>query len=326
MQLFLKTLHRHKNDLISIPGVVSTGLGLKKIRNYNTGVMSLVVGVEKKLPRDQVPRGASIPRFINMIPTDVVEVGKINFLGFALPGTTGGLPAPKDDTDFRKSKVRPAVPGVSVGHYKTTAGTLGALVNGAFPGGRAILSNNHILANGTDGRDGRARVGDPIFQPGPYDGGTRKDAIASLSAYVPYQWISAEKAKSGQKPPVNYVDAALAIPFEPGVVEPKILGLGPVRGTTAPFPGTPVIKSGRSSGITRGYITSIHNTIYLEDEDRAFVFEDQIATTNMSDSGDSGALVLDPGGRAVGLLFAGSDRVTYANPIDRVLNALKVKI
>jgi len=47
-----------------------------------------------------------------------------------------------------------------------------------------------------------------------------------------------------------------------------------------------------------------------------------------SDGGDSGSLILDMERRAVGLLFAGADdaNVTWANPIRRVLRALRVRL
>ena len=48
-----------------------------------------------------------------------------------------------------------------------------------------ILSNNHILANVTNGNDGRAEIGDPILQPGSYDGGTENDIIGRLHKFVP---------------------------------------------------------------------------------------------------------------------------------------------
>ncbi len=46
----------------------------------------------------------------------------------------------------------------------------------------------------------------------------------------------------------------------------------------------------------------------------------------MSDNGDSGSLILAADGRAVGLLFAGSERITYASPISRVLSAFNAKL
>lgn len=326
MNTFLSALEKHKHYFLSMPGVVSIGIGLKTVQGKRTGIISLVMGVEKKRSRLTLARVDMIPRFLDNLPTDVVEMGKIRFQGFALPWLNEDPPESPDDNSFRKTRVRPAQPGISIGHYKTTAGTLGALVRGHFPGGLAILSNNHILANGTDGRDGRAASGDPILQPGPYDGGSDKDVIARLAGFVPYKWVSAKDYKSGKRPPANYVDAALAVPVEPNMLKRNILGLGPVHGYTEAKPGMAVVKSGRSTGITSGHITAIHNTLSLEDEDRVFIFEDQIATTPMSDNGDSGSLMLTPDRQAVGLLFAGSDRVTFAAPIERVLRELNVSL
>ena len=326
MNTFLTTLEKHKYYFLAMPGVVSIGIGLKTVQGKRTRMLSLVMGVKKKRSRITLARAQVIPRFLDNLPTDVVEVGKISFQGYALPWIAENPPDNQDNANFRKTRVRPAQPGVSIGHYKTTAGTMGAVVRGRFPGGLAILSNNHILANGTDGRDGRATTGDPILQPGPFDGGSDKDVIARLAGFVPYKWVSVKDYKNGKKPPANYVDAALAVPVEPNMVKRNILGLGTISGYTEAVPGMPVVKSGRSTGITSGHITAIHNTLSLEDEDRAFIFEDQIATTPMSDNGDSGSLILTPDRQAVGLLFAGSDRITYAAPIGRVLRELNVSL
>ncbi len=323
MNVFLSALKKHRFQVLDLPGVRSIGVGFKFTNRFNTGRMSLVVGVEKKVPRSMLARSGVIPGFLDSLPTDVVEVGRVIFHGFSVPSifAPGG-----EDAEFRKTRQRPALPGVSIGHYKTSAGTLGAVVKGQFPGGIAILSNNHILANGTDGRDGLASVGDPILQPGPYDGGTDRDIIARLAAYTPYKWVSTKDYNKGKKPEPNMMDAALAVPMEPGLVDGNILGLGPVYGYTEPFPGMPVFKSGRSTGITSSQITAINNTLYIEDGKRAYIFEDQIATGPMSDNGDSGSLIMSPDGRAVGLLFAGSDRITYASPIGRVLSTFNVRL
>jgi len=60
---------------------------------------------------------------------------------------------------------------------------------------------------------------------------------------------------------------------------------------------------------------------------RTALFEGQIVTGNMSSPGDSGSLLVEAAGpRAVGLLFAGSDRSTVFNPIQDVLSALDIEI
>jgi hypothetical protein len=56
-------------------------------------------------------------------------------------------------------------------------------------------------------------------------------------------------------------------------------------------------------------------------------------TRSFSDAGDSGSLIVDDELKAAALLFAGGDHggrngkgLTYANPIQAVLSALKVKL
>jgi hypothetical protein len=56
------------------------------------------------------------------------------------------------------------------------------------------------------------------------------------------------------------------------------------------------------------------------------LFEDQLLAGPMSRAGDSGAVVLGPGNKVVGLLFAGSEMVTVVNRIQNVLEALEVTL
>lgn len=317
MLSFFNAVYRHRFSFLSLPGVLSFGHGIKIRRGRYTGVPSLLLGVKKKLPTHIIPRDELIPRFIDSLPTDVIEIGTVRLLGYALPKPG----SPDAEADFRKKKIRPARPGVSTGHYEVSAGTLGAVVRGQFPDGIAILSNNHIFANSTDGHDGLCRPGDPILQPGPYDGGGPDDIIARLHSYSPL--ISERKDGKG---PLNRIDAALAVPVDPSAVASPVLGLGPVRGTTSARPVMITFKSGRSSGVTRGEVFSIGTTVRAEGEGKNYIFEDQIGLTNKSEPGDSGSLVVSQYGRAVGLLFAGSEKRTFANPIGRVLEYFGVSL
>lgn len=318
MKPFAVAIRRHSLNFLSLPGIVSIGMGMKNTSYLNTGVPSLVFGVEKKLPIPIIPPDQRIPRILDRLPTDVVEVGKIKLLGYALPPPQA---PPGEPEGSRKQKVRPAQPGVSIGHYKTTAGTFGAVVQGDFPNGIAILGNNHILANGTDGNDGLSFPGDPILQPGPYDNGTSKDIIARLYSFSPM--LAAKKDGSG---PLNSVDAALAIPLEPELITSPVLDLGLVTNTIQAFPGMTVFKSGRSSGVTRGKVTSMDNTIRVKSDKKTYIYQNQIGFTARSEGGDSGALVVNQFGKAVGLLFAGSEKITFANPIDMVLKYFGVTL
>jgi hypothetical protein len=221
-------------------------------------------------------------------------------------------------------RVRPLVSGLSVGHCKSTAGTIGAFIR--LPGGDLrLLSNNHVLANVN-----RARRMDAILQPGPFDGGHRaRDVAAHLDTY---KRISFAKA--------NRLDAAIAsigngLHVEPG----RLRGIGPIRGVADEEvmngEDVAVTKLGRTTGVTKGKITAFE----LDGVRVSFgggsvaVFDGQLeieSTTGepFSRGGDSGSLVVTPAGWAVGLLFAGADTggskglgLAYANPIQETLDA-----
>jgi len=209
----------------------------------------------------------------------------------------------------RTSRIRPAPGGVSIGHYRITAGTLGCLVKDKQDN-VYILSNNHVLAN-----TNKASIGDPIYQPGPYDGGTSKDTIAKLERWIPLVRNS-----------INNVDAAIAKPIKDSDVSREILGIGFVRGIINPKTDLVVRKSGRTTGVTNGVITAINAYVRVLYDSFILDFDDQIiiGTENFSQGGDSGSLILDTKNYAVGLLFAGSETHTVANPIQNVLNSLNL--
>ncbi|MHB8158375.1 MAG: chymotrypsin family serine protease, partial [Desulfocucumaceae bacterium] len=253
----------------------------------------------------------------------------------------------------RTQKMRPAQPGSSIGHYKVTAGTFGAVVKDIKTQELLILSNNHILANGSDGRDGRSALGDPILQPGSYDGGSKNDQIAELLRFWPLVRkvsqsdcpVAVGVARLGSKfvhilrpnynmqfvrvsKDENIIDAALAKPLSPDLIKPDIFEVGIPRGTAEVEVSGKVLKSGRSSGLTSGSVDAIGVSLQVEMSDSGDVgfFSQQVVAEMNSQGGDSGSLVLDEQMRAVGLLFAGSDRYTIFNRIQNVFTKLGVDL
>ena len=241
-------------------------------------------------------------------------------------------------------RARPARGGYSVGHFKITAGTIstcvydflpGATVNPPAPGIGVpskfyVLSNNHVLANSN-----AAAIGDPILQPGPFDGGTDPaDRIARLSRFVPITF----------EPPVpranhrNLVDAAIA-EGEFHDLEREVYWTGVAKGW---YPrarlkvGDRVKKTGRTTNYTLGRVIATNATIDVNyGGGKVARFLDQIVTTSMSAGGDSGSLVLSsaPGSQAgtqddfaVGLLFAGSPQVTILNHFEHVRALLRIEV
>lgn len=77
----LSTMEKHKQSLLKISGVISVGIGFKYTGGIITNQMSVIVGVVKKLPRQEVPHGEMIPPFLDDCPTDVIEMGRIKALG-----------------------------------------------------------------------------------------------------------------------------------------------------------------------------------------------------------------------------------------------------
>jgi len=75
-----------------------------------------------------------------------------------------------------------------------------------------------------------------------------------------------------------------------------------------------------------GKIKDASASVKVNYDNQTALFRDQILTTNMSQGGDSGSLVLDMKARAVGLLFAGSEQVTILNHINEVLRLLDIEL
>ncbi|MGI6575164.1 MAG: hypothetical protein ACOX3A_04800 [bacterium] len=332
MERFRKVLEKAKRIFLAKPSVVGVGIGYKETELQKTDQMSLVVYVTKKKRQRELTPKEIIPHALDSMPTDVVEIGEIKFLS------------------ERTGKVRPAQPGISIGHHQITAGTFGAVVRDRKTGEPLILSNNHVLANSTSGKDGKAAIGDDILQPGPYDGGTAEDIIGVLHRFVP---IYAEQhtaecrvAKLTEKiqnlilqvvrpayqvqffrtdNSENLVDCALAKPLAPRLITDEVFEIGPITGVGEMKPGMMVKKSGRTTGLTTGEIKSVATTLRVQMAmDSYALFTDQAVSDMKSQGGDSGSIVLNEDNEAVGLLFAGSDKYTIINQIQHVLELLDI--
>jgi hypothetical protein len=288
-------------SLFANGNVTGVGIGPKIKNGVETGDMSLKVFVASKLDKSMLSESELIPAKVGKFHTDVVETGII---------TAGSLLA-------NGTRQRPAKGGLSVGHFKITAGTLGCNVKDVNPRVGIteryyILSNNHVLA-----ASNAATIGDPILQPGPYDGGTvPNDIIAHLTRFVPIQF-----GPDGR----NLVDCAIA-EGDFADLDREIYWVGYVNGIAAVQPRDIVSKTGRTTGHTTGYVTSVNATINVNYGAAGTArFVNQITTTNMARGGDSGSLLVDKANHAVGLLFAGSSTITIYNPIKPVMGMLGIK-
>jgi len=333
MERHLRAINKYSKDLLNRENVVGVGVGYKQIRGEETDQLSLIIFVEKKIPSDRLSKSGLIPGKIKDLHTDIVEIGRVRLL------------------ENRVDRWRPACPGISIGHYKISAGTFGAVVKDKTTGEKLILSNNHILANATNGNDSRSSIGDPILQPGPHDGGGPNDQIATLLRFIPIRQtvqdvecpVAAAALHAGNiiihtiRPrynirltkytnDINIIDAAVAKPNKQGLIDEKVLDIGMIEGTAHVVPGESIKKSGRTSGLSEGKVQAIGVTIKVGiSEEENGLFTDQVVSNILSQPGDSGSLIVNSGKQAVGLLFAGSDKYTIFNRIENVMERLKIK-
>jgi len=319
----------HEAAIFGRANVVGVAVGNKSIRGHETDERCIVVFVEHKRGEEELRPRDIVPKSIDGVRTDVVETGRFRALELAQSMDVN-----------RTERVRPAPGGVSIGHYQTTAGTLAILARrNSRP---VVLSNNHVLANGN-----AAKLGDPILQPGPADGGRLQDAIARLADFVPIQFnerpvgpvgrflervlapllrwlgLGLKRLPGGR---TNLVDAAIAVPIDPGFVAPDVVGIGRISGTADASIGLRVRKSGRTTGVTEGRVTALDAVVEVDYGGKTAIFRDQIVSDVLSKGGDSGSLVVDGRERAVGLLFAGGLSTTLINPIGAVVQLLDLDI
>ena len=284
-------IHRVKEQyeaaLMERLNVVGVGIGFREEDHRRTDEVSILVLVRQKLSIDALPRNAVVPKELSGVRTDVIQVGEIR--------------SRQTPTD----RWRPAPGGVSIGHYRITAGTFGGVVTDRASGARLILSNNHVLANSND-----ASAGDAILQPGAADGGSASsDVIARLERFCPIEFnlapptcgiangvvwlanLAAHLAGSNhrllayqtQPSAVNQVDAAVARPLDDSLIRNDILGIGEVTGTVPPALGMQVQISGRTTGHTTGEITVLDATIDVSyGSGRTARFEHQLLSGPMS--------------------------------------------
>jgi len=329
----LKALRNQYQDfLLALPNVVGVGIGYKKTAGNKQESLSLVTLVRAKVPVDSLPKGAVIPSELGGFQTDVVEVGQLRVM------------------TSRLDRWRPAVGGISTGHFQVTAGTLGCLVYDLVSGEPLILSNNHVLANSN-----ACSIHDPVLQQGRIDGGiVGEDTLAVLERFIPIRflgeagsiklpeflirfgllvagWFKNEKLKQifeNLLPRINYMDAAVARPLDPQMVSPEVLGIGIPSGTADASLDMPVCKSGRTTSVTEGTIEVLNATVNISyGDNQAARFENQIITSAMCMGGDSGSVLFSAGTTQVlGLLYGGSSLVTIYSPIEPILSALKVSL
>lgn len=287
-------LARQTPDLMSIPGVVGTGVAIDGKRP-TIRVFTLNGNV----------RG--IPDHVENVPVERVVTGLI------MAG----------DVNNPTTRERPAPNGFSIGHPDITAGTFGALVRDADDVCYA-LSNNHVLANSND-----AQIGDSALQPGPFDGGSDpSDAIGELADFQPISFSSNNQMDAAI---AELFDAANATGSTPGSAY-GAPGASPTSASLGMSVQKFGRTTGHTVGqVAETNVTvSVCYVAFGPFCQQAATFVNQFTVTDgsFSDGGDSGSLIVTNNGskNPVGLLFAGSSTRTIANPIGPVFSRFGVAI
>ncbi|KEI07000.1 hypothetical protein Z957_10540 [Clostridium sp. K25] len=283
-------------DFFSKPNVVGIGLGKQVSNRQFTGEKCITVFVSGKFPKDLLAKEDLIPPTYKGIKTDVLPSGPISTCSF-----TG--------------KIRPVIGGF--GLSPTTSdevGSVGCLVKD--DNGYYILSNNHVLAD-----TNKLPLDTDIVQPSIKDRGKNpEDVVAKLTKFVPIEF------KNEDNVPENYVDAAIAKVINEEDVSSKVAFIGEILGIKPAKLEQSVVKVGRTTEQTFGLVLAERATIIVEYGDKKAIFKNQIVTTKMTSEGDSGSLLTDSEGYAVGLIYAHSQKHSYHNNISDVLNKLNVKL
>lgn len=343
----IKVQSSNVNDLMRMNNVVGVAVGNKTRRGESLDNEAVVVLVNRKLPISALSAEDILPQSIDGVAIDVIEIGY-----------------PRAYIDPTDKFVPPIPAGISVGHYQITAGTLGAIVKDKNSEDLLLLSNNHIFANSNhaDIRDNILQPGpydggsqsDSIawlerFVPLKYIGdqaesfsesyglaeGIRDfgNKILSLVNSDKRLYVESLSDNPPPDPEYNLVDAAVARPYRPeDFSEAVVLNIGKITGTKAPYINQQVRKMGRTTGHTEGYVQLLNAVVDVSyGNDGVARFQNQIIIgsngVSFSQGGDSGSLIVDKDeNKAVGLLFAGSETTTIANPIDLVLQELSITI
>jgi hypothetical protein len=215
----------------------------------------------------------------------------------------------------------PVPAGVSIGNKQGCfAGTRGFLM---YKGSKVgYITNNHVaVAGGKFLCINSAPIGTPEIQPGAYDAVpqcsiTYSNTIGTLDSYV--------TIKGGN----NLVDAAF-VASSTTQINSTMYNLGtPTSNPQDPALNMTVKKSGRTTGVTTGTVSTINASVMVNYGSGCgnYKFTGQFIVTpgSFSDAGDSGSPVVDSSNNPVGLLFAGSSSNTICNPIRTVMSQLGV--
>ncbi|WP_353777995.1 hypothetical protein [Winogradskyella sp. 3972H.M.0a.05] len=211
--------------------------------------------------------------------------------------------------------------GISVFDEEGTSssGTIGAFFKTTINNTIYLLSNYHVLLFQS------GEIGDKIVHSSKADASSLfKENDSQVIGEIFWK-------KDIEENKINIIDAAVAklnkgITVDIGKYT-RCKGIT-MKGIAKPKLGMNVKKCGRSTGLTYGEIRSINCTVNISNtRNKPELYRKQILTTNMSLDGDSGSILINNEGYAVGLLFGGDNyTLSVANNINTVFKHIRKDI
>ena len=266
--------------------------------------LAALIFQEQQRPEDAV---RAITRYLELIAAKAIADPDAAPLEASLKSSLAArvsLP-PTQKLELRAQK-RPVQPGFSASSESTSAGTICCIVKDAA-GTPYLLSAEHTF---------RGKIGEKVFQPARYDGGTEADAVAELTQLIASRPGTTNKATGAI--------AKLLPGIKTDPVPPEIGKFAGVARNVAI--GDTLRMLGRTSGLASGKVEIVNVDASIEVGTGPARFSGLIGTSAMSQAGDSGAPVVNAHGELVGIVFAGSPEQTMVMPIGPVLDAFKVTL
>jgi len=284
-----QVLNKVRKEWLKKPGVTAVDLGFKWQAGEMTKKLAIRVHVAQKKPIADLTPEELFPKEVDGVEVDVIQAE----YGIQTGPDSGSTVQLETAAHGRSDRFENIPIGVSIGSPLVSAGTLGAKVIDNKNDEEMVLSNWHILAGGLG-----AAVGLSIWQPGGLDGGGEADKFAELTRWVLGPYDAAVARLTGQRP-----------------VQDQTFEGRRFAGTAVPQLGMEVWKSGRTTGLTNGFIDGIKMSTSLpyggagvrtmRDVFRIVPLPGA-GNVEVSLGGDSGSVWVDAeSGRAVGLHFAG---------------------
>lgn len=259
-----KVLNQHRKEIEQLPNFDFVDIGYKIVNGKITEDYAIRIFIKGS----KVYQESSFLRFIadniNEVKTDIIPT-------FSFQGNCSTMP-----DDFRVNKVNPLMGGISIGPYEDI-GTLGLVMNSDKYG---------LCAIGTfHGK----HIGKELFQPSPQE--SKSSGFRKIGRI--------ENHYHGKDITIMSLDELSVTGQIAGLETPKtILNWSSIENLH--FSKEIIYKSGRSTGITKGFISG------LTPSQKSFTISPIKPTDMLSCKGDSGSFYVKKNGDILGVHKVGS--------------------